>query len=178
MCVFPNKQHIARNGGARRTCIVPVHKSNARSLFAFHSLNIAGLDEKMVMLNGVERQSEARDRTGRLRDDTPAHLLAMHLQQPHFGPSAAVTASPEVHHFGSLSRKINNEHRSYQQRLSTFRPMHGQPSDLVRECLEEGLGGPTYETIDPHHHLSRYLTLSHPHNRRTPRRDLALVSRC
>lgn len=118
-------------------------------------------ESPMVILDDVELQEplqssrlvSARNSDG----EAPAHLLAMHLQQQHFGGSGLNVSSHAgavPHAFGSLSRKVVNNQapRSY-QRLSTFRPMHGHGhSDLVRECLEEGAnGGPTYETIEPHH---------------------------
>lgn len=89
------------------------------------------------------------------RDDCqmPIPMQSMHLQQHHFMPS------PTLHHVvnantSSLGRKAKNgvNVRSY-QRLSTFRPLHGQPADLIRECIEDRLtvNSPTYETIDPHH---------------------------
>ncbi|KAI1295616.1 XK-related protein 6 [Halotydeus destructor] len=123
------------------------------------------------MLNQVELRDSGL-RGGDNVQETPAHLLAMHLahhQQQHYtsglmGPALGMSAmssasSPATNHhqFGSLSRKMTNgqvrpTYSQQQQRLSTFRPMSGhQHADLVREALEDGLNQPMYETIDPVH---------------------------
>ncbi|CAG2100230.1 unnamed protein product [Medioppia subpectinata] len=106
----------------------------------------------MVVLNEcVELQEPSNLVT---RDDSQ---VSMHLQQHHFGGAGSVpspTTTLNHHMVGSLGRKINNNGSTVgrSHRLSSFRPLHGQHADLIRECIEERMtAGPTYETIDPHH---------------------------
>lgn len=96
----------------------------------------------MVVLNELVELQEPTNLV--TRDDSQ---MPVHLQQHHF------VASPNLHHqIGSLGRKIsNNGTGGRPHRLSSFRPLHGQHADLIRECIEERMTGPTYETIDPHH---------------------------
>ena len=104
----------------------------------------------MVILNDLVELQEPASTLLSSRNDS--HNLPLHLQQHHFG----TVSSPKFSNaqMGSLGRKVNNGTNgrpSY--RLSTFRPLHGQHADLIRECIEDRLAptGPTYETIDPHH---------------------------
>lgn len=106
-------------------------------------------DKSMVVLNELVELQEPTNLV--TRDDSQ---MPVHLQQHHFAAMAANVNSPNhLHqHMGSLGRKIsNNGSNGRPHRLSSFRPLHGQHADLIRECIEERMTGPTYETIDPHH---------------------------
>ena len=103
----------------------------------------------MVVLNELVELQEPTNLV--TRDDSQMPAMPVHLQQHHF--TSLVNASPNLHqHMGSLGRKVsNNGTNGRGHRLSSFRPLHGQHADLIRECIEERMTGPTYETIDPHH---------------------------